>query len=142
MNNLQRTLSKDEFYNPSGGALPEQRFKNDILNAQMMVIEAEQILIRNKRLNNGVANSNDLAEFESRLVSLFSYVKFLIKQSEKLRPEEQTIFSALIQVEVGRFKPDFFQLQTYKNFLLRKILRLGITNILRSQRRNNSSDDF
>jgi hypothetical protein len=138
----ERKLSSDEFYQDKSMAVPEQRFKNDILQAMTLVIEAEQVLIRNKRLNNGIANQNDLAEFESRLVSLFSYLKFLIKKSEKLSLEDSALFSSLVLLECGRSKVDFFQMQTFKNFLLKKILRLGITDILRKERKVSINDDF
>lgn len=108
-------------------AIPELILKADILVAQQAVLILERKIMGVYRKYRTYSFS-DKADFESALVLLFGYTKNMILDKGVLEKDKE-LWSDMLKLEGGAsFK--LSRLLILKNFLLRQIHRLGLTDLL------------
>lgn len=108
-------------------AIPELILKADILKAEEAILLIERKLMGFYRRYKNVS-VGDKADFEAALVLLFSYTKHMVEEKGILK-EDTELWSDMLALERGKsFK--LSRLLSLKNFLLKNLHRLGITNLL------------
>lgn len=112
-------------------ALPDyNNLKLNIQMAQDGMLKAEKSMMLNYRFT-GRFSRNDLIEFEGMILLLFGFLKYMIIEIGFKDKRDKEIFDLLIKAEYGAsFKPKV--LLHFKNFLLKYLHRLNLTNLLRS----------
>lgn len=111
-------------------ALPEVRYKLDIFKAMTSMIASEQRMRLNMRMNGGIVNPNDKALFETELVRLLSYIKYMVLAQKKVVSLDNPVYKELVDMEYGKKNFGISELTDMKNFLLSKLHELQLTNLL------------
>lgn len=109
-------------------ALPELILKQNILEAEDLMLMSERKMMLNYRLYKRHAR-RDVVEFEGNIVLLFGFIKQMIK--EKLLKEDNQVFNELVQLEIGK-EFDVTRLFVFKNFLLKYLHSINITNLFQA----------
>jgi len=113
-------------------ALPELILKQNILNAQDVMLMSERKLMNNYRYTRNYSKQ-DLIEFEGNILLLFGFIKRMIldigisKDSNDFK-----IFMLMCKAENGR-QFDAKPLIIFKNFLLKYLHKINITNLFMSK---------
>lgn len=108
-------------------AIPELILKADILKAEEAVLLLERRLMNVYRRYR-TYSAADKADLEGAMVLLFSYVKDMIEEKGILK-DERDLWDDMLSLERGAsFK--LSRLLSLKNYLLKNLHRLGITNLL------------
>ena len=113
-------------------ALPELILKQNILNAEDIMLMSERKLMNNFRYRRQYFK-NDLIEFEGNILLLFGFIKRMILDiGLKKNTMDHKIFLLLNEAERGR-QFDANTLITFKNFLLKYLHKINITNLFTSR---------
>lgn len=140
------SLDSDDIYDDvkEKKALPELILKQNILNAQDVMLMSERRMMNNFR-SRGIYYKDDLIEFQGNILLLFGFIKRMIldigfsKDSDDFK-----IFKSLCIAERGKqFKAS--NLITFKNFLLKYLHKINITNLFMSKGKSfeeELNDDF
>jgi len=113
-------------------ALPELILKQNILNAQDIMLMSERRMMNNFR-SRGIYYKDDLVEFQGNILLLFGFIKRMILDiGFPKNSDDNKIFSSLCIAERGRqFKAP--NLIIFKNFLLKYLHKINITNLFMSK---------
>jgi hypothetical protein len=109
-------------------ALPELILKQNILNAQDVMLMSERKMMNAFRYRNKYFK-NDLIEFEGNIILLFGFIKRMILDTGiKKNSYDYKVFKLLCEAERGRqFNANY--LIVFKNFLLKNLHTINITNL-------------
>lgn len=109
-------------------ALPELILKQNILNAQDVMLISERKMMNNFRYRNKFFK-NDLIEFEGNIILLFGFIKRMILDTGlKKDSYDYKIFKLICDAERGK-QFDAKYLIIFKNFLLKNLHTINITNL-------------
>jgi len=125
-------------------ALPELILKQNILNAQDVMLMSERKLMNNFRAT-GKYFKQDLIEFEGNIVLLFGFIKRMILDiGISKNSSDYKIYLFLVEAEKGR-QFNASALIMFKNFLLKYLHKINITNLFMSKGKSfeqEIDDDF
>jgi hypothetical protein len=125
-------------------ALPELILKQNILNAQDVMLLSERKMMNSFRFRRKFFR-NDLIEFQGNIILLFGFIKRMILDIG-LSPasNDYKIYKLLCEAERGK-QFDARALIVFKNFLLKHLHSINITNLFMSKGKSFSQeldDDF
>ena len=119
-------------------ALPELLLKQQIaITDRGLVISAFKTLERNKRMNNGIVNTQDKAWFESELCGLFLDIKTMIQSKRKysvMSDTEKLNYRSLCKLVMGSQNYTLQELIGMMNYLMAQLHDLNLTNLLINER--------
>ena len=119
-------------------ALPELMLKQKIAIYDLTtLIDAYKKLERNRRINHGMVDLIDKAEFEGEIIGMFLDIKNMIEAKRKfsdMPPAEKEIFSDLVKLLKGNQRIELVRLIQMMSYLLRKLHELNLTNLLISEK--------
>jgi hypothetical protein len=125
-------------------ALPELILKQNILNAQDIMLTSERKLMNGYRYNRRFARQ-DLIEFEGNIILLFGFIKrMILDKGLKKGSIDHKVFVHLCNAEKGsQYRAE--HLIVFKNFLLKYLHEINITNLFMSKGKSfkqELDDDF
>ena len=124
------SMDKNDIYDDvkEKKALPELILKQNILISQDVMLISERKLMNSYR-STGKFFKQDLIEFEGNIVLLFGFIKRMILDiGLKKGSTDYKIFILLCKAEYGQ-QFDAKPLITFKNFLLKYLHKINITNL-------------
>ena len=125
-------------------ALPELILKQNILNAEDVMLMSERKMMNSFRYRNTYFR-NDLIEFQGNILLLFGFIKRMILDIGLSKKSiDYQIYLLLYRAERGR-QFNAPELITFKNFLLKYLHKINITNLFMSRGKSfeqELADDF
>ena len=111
--------------------LPELRLKENIINAQEMMLISERKMMNRFRYNRNYSKI-DLIEYEGNILLLFGFIKrMILDKGINRKSYDFKIYSWLCEAEKGR-QFDAKYLTIFKNFLLKYLHTLNLANLFMS----------
>jgi len=127
-------LDKTNLYDDANDkkTLPELRLKENIISAQESMLISERRLMNNYRYRKQFFKQ-DLIEFEGNILLLFGFIKrMILDRGLKKSSFDYKLYLLLCEAERGR-QFSASNLITFKNFLLKYLHEINITNLFMSK---------